>query len=78
MGTAVWWAGNGVVLVVVLPLVGALAIRVIRALRTVEGAAADIRTSLQSVASGVPPAMTALNAIASRCERLTERARVRA
>lgn len=76
MGTLLWWIGNVVVAVVVLPLVAFLALRIIRALAVVYGAATDIRSSLAEVAGGIPPAVNALSSVASRCERLGERAPV--
>ena len=76
MATVLWWVGNAVVAVVVLPAVALLAVRIIKALRVVHGAAVDIRSSLSDVASGIPPAVTALSAVATSCERLGERAAV--
>ena len=70
MGTMLWWIGNGVVAVVVLPVVAFLALRIIRALQVVQAAAVDIRSSLQAVAGGIPPAVTALSAVAAPCERV--------
>ena len=76
MGTALWWIGNAVVALVVLPLVAFLALRIIRALAVTYRAAADIRASLAEVAGGIPPAVGALASVATRCERLGERAAV--
>lgn len=73
MGTVLWWIGNAVVVVAVLPLVALLALRIIRALTTVQAAAVDIRRSLQVVAGGIPPAMHALSGVADRCELLSSR-----
>ena len=73
MGTVLWWAGNVVVAVAVLPLVAYLALRIIRALSVVEAAATDIRCSLSTVATAVPPAMSSLADVAFRCERLADR-----
>ena len=73
MGTVLWWAGNVLVLVAVLPVVAFLALRIIRALGVVEAAAMDIRSSLHTVATSVPPAVSALTAVAARIERLASR-----
>jgi hypothetical protein len=72
MGTVLWWLGNAIVVVAVFPLVAFLALRIIRALTTVQAAAVDIRSSLSTVANSVPPAMTALSDVAARCERLAD------
>lgn len=74
MGTVLWWAGNAIVAVVVLPVVAFLAVRIVKALNVVHAAAVDIRSSLQAVAGGIPPAVTALSAVAAACERASERA----
>jgi len=76
MGAVLWWAGNAVVALVVLPLVALLALRIIKALRVVYTAAVDIRASLSEVAGGIPPAVSALSAVATSFERLNERAAV--
>lgn len=76
MGTVLWWVGNAVVLVAVLPLVAFLALRIIRALAVVQTAAEDIRASLGTVAGSVPPAMTALSSVADRCDGLAAAAAV--
>lgn len=73
MGTVLWWIGNAIVVVAVLPLVAFLALRIIRALVVVQSAAEDIRSSLGTVASSIPPAISALSDVASRCERLAAR-----
>ena len=70
MGTVLWWVGNAVVAVVVLPAVAFLALRIIRALQATYAAAVDIRSSLRAVAGGIPPAVTALSAVAALCERV--------
>ena len=70
MGTLLWWLGNAIVVVAVLPLVAFLALRIIRALTTVRHAAEDIRASLRTVAGNVPTAMSALSDVATRCDRL--------
>ena len=71
MGNMLWWAGNAIVAVAVLPVVAFLALRIIRALRTVQTAAVDIRTSLQTVAGGIAPATRSLADVAARCEELS-------
>ena len=73
MGTVLWWIGNAVVVVAIFPLVAYLALRIIRALGTVQSAAEDIRASLQTVRGGVAPAMSALSDVAIRCEKLAGR-----
>lgn len=73
MAGLLWWIGLAVVVVAVLPAVLWLAARIIRSLAVIEGAARDIRSSLQAVAGGVPPAMAGLGEVASRCERLAAR-----
>lgn len=76
MGMTLWWIGNGVVAVVVLPVMALLAVRIIKALSVAYGAATAIRSSLQDVVGGIPPAVTALSGVATRCERLGDRAPV--
>lgn len=71
MGTTLWWAGNAVVVLGVLPLIAYLAWRIIRALGTVQRAVIDIRASLTTVAGGIAPATKALSDLAHRCDRLT-------
>ena len=73
MGNMLWWAGNAIVAVAVLPVVVFLALRIIRALRTVQTAAVDIRASLQAMAGGIAPATRSLADVAARCEELSGR-----
>ncbi|MFN2606844.1 MAG: hypothetical protein ABR511_02940 [Acidimicrobiales bacterium] len=70
---ALWWAGDAVVVAVILPALVVLAVRIIRALRVIGYAAADIRSSVATVARGVPGAMASLSDVAARCERLADR-----
>lgn len=70
VGGVLWWIGLGAVVVVVFPAVAYLALRIIRSLAVIHAAAQSIRSSLGDVASGMPPAMDALDAVASRCERI--------
>jgi hypothetical protein len=58
--TALWWVGNAVLLVVVLPVVIALLNRVLAALERVRGASDDILTggvALIGELNGVPEAL---------------------
>jgi hypothetical protein len=58
--TALWWAGNAVLLFVVLPVVIALLNRVLAALERVRGASDDILTggvALIGELNGVPEAL---------------------
>lgn len=64
-----WWLGNALLLVA-LPLVLAEAVRIIRSLDVVTGAARDIAASVGSVADTVPGVMAGLSGIASGCRRL--------
>ena len=65
-----WWVGNALLALVALPLVLAEAIRIIRSLGVVTGAARDIAASVQSVSKEVPGVMTAVSGIASGCREL--------
>ena len=73
MGGILWWIGLAAVVVVVFPAVAYLALRIIRSLAVIHGAAESIRSSLADVVSGVPPAMQALDTVASRCEQIAMR-----
>ena len=70
MGGILWWAGLVVVVVVVFPAVAYLALRIIRSLAVVQGAAESIQTSVADVGDGVPAAVQALESVARRCEAL--------
>lgn len=76
MGGILWWVGLGAVVVVVFPAVAFLALRIIRSLAVIQSAAVGIRSSLADVSGGVPPAMQALESVASRCERLASEVRI--
>jgi hypothetical protein len=64
-----WWVGNAFLAFVALPVVMVEALRIIRSLGAVKAAARDIAGSVRSVGTSVPPLMTAVDGIASRCLR---------
>lgn len=76
LGGILWWIGLAAVALVVFPVVAYLAVRIIRSLAVVQSAAQGIRSSLSDVGSGVPPAMQALDTVATRCERLAREVKV--
>ena len=64
-----WWVGNALLLLA-LPVVLFEAAKIIRSLNTVKAAARDIAGSVASVSATVPPTMSALSGIATRCRQL--------
>lgn len=72
VGTMLWWTGNALVLVLVVPAVALLAGRILRALAVVEGAARDVRSSLAAVAADAPQAIETMTDIALGVERMPQ------